>query len=69
MSIAENTENRVQVGFICCICGDPCLGWGPHQRFGHNPYPVVQDEDAECCGDCNDCVVIPARIAQMPRTS
>ena len=43
----------------CCICGKVFKGWG------NNPYPVVKDEDARCCDDCNMEFVIPARIAEL----
>ena len=43
----------------CCICGKEFVGWG------NNPYPVVKDEDARCCDDCNMEFVIPARIAEL----
>ena len=44
---------------ICCICGKEFEGWG------NNPYPVVKDEDARCCDDCNVMYVIPARIEAL----
>lgn len=44
---------------ICCICGKEFEGWG------NNPYPVVKDEDARCCDDCNAMYVIPARIEAL----
>ena len=44
---------------ICCICGQVFLG------FGNNPWPVVTDEDAMCCDDCNARKVVPARIKLM----
>ena len=43
----------------CCICGREFVGWG------NNPWPVVKDEDAECCDDCDNVYVIPARIEEM----
>jgi hypothetical protein len=43
----------------CCICGKEFEGWG------NNPYPVVKDEDARCCGDCNAMYVIPARLEAL----
>ena len=43
----------------CCICGKKFIGWG------NNPWPVVKDENATCCNDCNATFVIPVRIAQM----
>lgn len=45
--------------FDCCICGAHCTG------YGNNPYPVVKDENARCCDDCNLEAVIPARIANL----
>lgn len=41
---------------ICCICGEKFRGWG------NNPWPVVKDDNASCCDECNATVVIPARI-------
>lgn len=43
----------------CCICGCKFTGWG------NNPWPVVKDEDAYCCNDCDSMYVLPARIAEM----
>ena len=46
----------------CCICGKEFDG------YGNNPYPVVGDifsGDERCCDECNDTIVIPARIMQM----
>lgn len=43
----------------CCICGEEFQG------VGNNPYPVVKDEGARCCDDCNTLFVIPARIKAM----
>ena len=43
----------------CCICGQEFTG------YGNNPYPVNSDEDARCCDDCNDTVVIPARLGEL----
>lgn len=44
---------------MCCICGKEIVGWG------NNPWPVVKEEDAECCDECNDTKVIPARIKNL----
>ena len=44
---------------VCCICGKKFTGWG------NNPYPVVKDENARCCDECNGEKVLPARLAQM----
>ena len=37
----------------CVICGHPILG------FGNNALPV---KAGQCCGVCNDMVVIPKRL-------
>ena len=44
--------------FVCCICGRECEGWG------NNPWPVVKEEDARCCDDCN-MEVLSARIKMI----
>jgi hypothetical protein len=44
----ENATRR------CSICQQPFVG------YGNNPDPV---NDGVCCNDCNDNVVIPARLA------
>ena len=44
---------------ICCICGKEFKG------YGNNPYPVNKEEGARCCDECNDKVVIPARIEAL----
>ena len=41
----------------CCICGRKFTGWG------NNPYPVK--DQGECCDDCNQQHVIPARLAAV----
>jgi hypothetical protein len=52
----------VEFTFRCCICGKRL-----RKREGNNPRPVK--EDGICCRDCNNDVVIPARIKalQEPR--
>lgn len=49
--------------YVCCICGKEFIGWG------NNPYPVVKDEDARCCDDCNAMYVIPARIEALSNSN
>lgn len=44
---------------ICCICGNKIDG------FGNNPWPIIDDEDSECCDACNTSVVIPQRLRYM----
>ena len=46
--------------FKCCICGNLIIG-----EWGNNPWPVVKDEDAKCCDECNSTVVLAARLGQM----
>lgn len=45
----------------CCICGEELKG------HGHNPWPVIKEEDARCCYKCNATFVIPARIKLSKR--
>ena len=42
----------------CCLCGHKFLG------FGNNPYPI-RSEKEDCCNDCNDKKVIPARLKSV----
>lgn len=50
---------------ICCICGKVFTGWG------NNPDPVKDKngnlfpEDARCCDECNNDVVIPTRLIEI----
>ena len=53
----DDLEGRVW--FKCCLCDKVMEG------YGNNPDPLVIDDDAECCDDCNSTKVIPARLAQM----
>ena len=43
----------------CCICGKKFVG------YGNNPYPVVDNDDARCCDECNSTYVIMARLARL----
>ena len=48
--------------FACCICGKGSKG------FGNNPETVgalKYSLDAQCCDECNDTDVIPARLGAM----
>jgi len=51
--------------FSCCLCGEIFEGWG------NNPDPIKNsegewfDEDEECCDNCNNIKVIPARMKEM----
>ena len=46
---------------ICCICGKEFEG------YGNNPYPLVEDENAVCCDECN-VKVIEARLTAILET-
>ena len=41
---------------ICCICGKRFQG------YGNNPEPVKHE--GRCCKECNETIVIEARINQ-----
>lgn len=41
----------------CCFCGKKI-----RKDHSNNPSPVNQDPEARCCCDCNQNIVIPARI-------
>lgn len=45
--------------FKCCICGKEVIGWG------NDPWPVVMDEGAKCCDECDMTVVLGARLDQL----
>jgi hypothetical protein len=46
-------------------CGE-CAICGKRYTFnGHNPYPVIDDEDARCCTRCNDEYVSPTRLERL----
>lgn len=53
-----NSKNEIR---RCCICGDKFYGWG------NNPAPVNIREGARCCNECNENVVIPARIISIKK--
>ena len=40
----------------CSICGKAMF-----EMEINNPYPVIEDNEAVCCGNCNDQWVMPAR--------
>jgi len=42
---------------ICILCGEWFRG------YGNNPWPLA--EKGECCNDCDDRKVIPARMVRM----
>lgn len=43
----------------CCFCGKEIAG------LGNNPAPVK--EDGSCCDDCNENIVIPARLKTLDK--
>lgn len=48
----------------CCLCGEKIPVEHGTWIWGHNPDPLGSPEES-CCGDCNDSLVTPSRIAQM----
>ena len=55
-------DKPTEYDFTCCICGKGSNG------FGNNPETVgalKYSLDAQCCDECNDTVVIPARLGAM----
>ena len=44
---------------VCCICGKRFKG------YGNNPEPVEKPEDGVCCDECNETVVMKARIEKI----
>jgi hypothetical protein len=56
----SNSDHETPQGGKCCLCEGNYEGWG------HNPYPLVEEEDYEsrCCDHCNATRVIPTRIRQ-----
>ena len=44
---------------ICCICGKRFKG------YGNNPEPVKKIEEGVCCNECNETIVMRARIEQI----
>lgn len=45
--------------WTCCLCNETFSG------FGNNPEPVNNDINNECCDNCNDEIVIPARLSNL----
>ena len=40
----------------CCFCRETFCGWG------NSPSPVMEDEGAVACGECNAAIVLPQRF-------
>ncbi|MDC0525424.1 hypothetical protein OAO87_00400 [bacterium] len=45
----------------CCFCRETFHGWG------NNPSPVLEEEEAVACGDCNAVIVLPQRFRNVER--
>ena len=62
--MSAETE-KLELPSNCCLCGAPL----PEGTIGrNNPWPLVQQSEdnlPQCCTQCNDAKVIPARIALM----
>lgn len=43
----------------CCLCGKEING------FGNSPWPLRSEGEGRCCDDCNNSLVIPARIEMI----
>ena len=43
---------------VCCFCGKPL---GEYDR--NNPDPACTLDNANCCRNCDERIVLPARIA------
>ena len=54
-SCNEHREEMEPTG-NCCFCNNP------HYYGGHNPAPVVVEENARCCDYCNIAIVLKARL-------
>lgn len=52
-------EDKDIPDFDCCICGTHCIG------YGNNPWPISKNENDRCCNECNDTIVIPARLMNL----
>ncbi|NBW12087.1 MAG: hypothetical protein EBR82_29060 [Caulobacteraceae bacterium] len=47
----------------CCLCESEILPDANGWAGGHNPEPIATKKGDRCCGECNDRVVVPTRIA------
>ena len=55
-------DKPTEYDFTCCICGKGSNGYGNNpETVGALKYSL----DAQCCDECNDTVVIPARLGAM----
>jgi|TARA_R110000787_G_scaffold135752_1_gene248080 hypothetical protein len=51
-------EGRVMDNFTCVICDKEVKG-----EWGNNPDPIALE--GECCEECNNSVVMTARLNQL----
>ena len=55
-------DKPTEYDFTCCICSKGSNGYGNNpETVGALKYSL----DAQCCDECNDTVVIPARLGAM----
>lgn len=52
-------EEAKEVKKTCVICGKEFEG------FGNNPEPVKKWDEGLCCDECNNTVVITARLKEL----
>lgn len=46
----------------CCICNNEFEYDKSKMLIGHNPEPIEHQGGERCCQNCNDKVVVPARL-------
>jgi hypothetical protein len=51
-------KNTTDNWTVCCLCGEDIIS----VLDSNNPWPLSEDEEDRCCGDCNNSKVIPARL-------
>jgi hypothetical protein len=51
-----STITKVKGHFECVLCGGL---FNKQEEWSHNAEPV---SDGECCGQCNDRIVVPKRL-------
>tara|TARA_Y100000310_G_scaffold336739_1_gene422095 strand:+ start:7366 stop:7602 length:237 start_codon:yes stop_codon:yes gene_type:complete len=47
---------------LCALCLNEIPADASGWVGGHNPSPVVTDQTARCCEECNATIVIPVRM-------
>ena len=56
MSMIEGDDKA----WKCDICGRIFKG-----GYSNDPWPILEELDAECCDECNWSKVLPARIEKL----